>query len=101
MDVFKSIKTYFKAFGIYPSSCSQNYSNSIKSWLILLVFVMSSASICAFFFCEAQLFEEYADACNTFITMCGNVVNLMTYISRGKFFFVFMTDFDSFVQKSM
>lgn len=100
MEAYKTIRSYFKVFDIRPAHFDKKCANSFKTWLILLVFILSSASICAFLFCEAQTFEEYANGYSMMLTMYSCVYVLVIYIwKRGKLF-TFMANFDIIIQNS-
>lgn len=51
-------------------------------------------------FYEAQIFEEYATNCSMFLTLNACAITLFVFVWNKETFFVFMANFDGFIQHS-
>lgn len=100
MDVFKSMRIYFKELEIRPPQFSQKCSVGVKTWIILSEFIFASISSCAFLFFEAQTFDEYTFAFNLVLTMSSFAFVLTILIWKKEKLFEFMTSFDTLIQNS-
>lgn len=93
MELFQSVQKCLVRLGIRTSI-------NITFFKILLLFILSSISVWKFFFCEAQLFEEYAGSFYGGVMVVIIIFDFLIFIWKSKQIFEFIRTFENLIETS-
>lgn len=97
MKLFQYVKQYNHAVGIRPSE-----SNPLNFRIVCLSFTgiaLSASTICSMIF-QANTIMDYANCFTVIVTAPTILINYWVMIARRMEFFIFVTEFEEFLQMS-